>query len=303
MDKIRALRYFRRAAELNSFTDAAKEFNVPASSISRRIKDLESELGVELLQRTTRNVKTSELGSVYYNMITEVLQKLDDADELISQQRDSIKGRIQISVAASYGEKILWPVLQEFQHKYPDIILDLDFSDKLVNLNFDSVDIAIRSSRAPNERVLAKQLASSALILVATPKYLAELEKRFGKKIFTVEDISNCAVLQYRSSSGAAPWWQYNEGEWEEISITPVMCSNNGTSLLASTLAHKGLSIFPLWWIQEHLKTGELVKIPTNSKISSDKSGDLDVYILYQKAKYQIPKIKCCVDFIMDRLC
>lgn len=74
MDKIRALRYFKRASELNSFSLAAKEFDVPASSISRRIKDLESELGVELLQRTTRNVSTTELGSVYYDMIVEVLQ-------------------------------------------------------------------------------------------------------------------------------------------------------------------------------------------------------------------------------------
>lgn len=302
MDKIRALRYFRRAAELNSFTDAAKEFDVPASSISRRIKDLENELGVELLERTTRNVKTSELGSVYYDMITEVLQKLDDADELLFQQRDSIKGRIQISAAASYGEKILWPVLQEFQKLYPDIVLDLDFSDKLVNLNFDSVDIAIRSSQAPNERVLAKRLASSALILVTTPKYLAEMKKQFGKEIFTVADISSCSALQYRSSSGIAPWWHNNEGEWKKITIKAAMCSNNGASLLASTLAHKGLSIFPQWWIQEHLKTGTLIEVPTDSKISSDKSVDLDVYMFYQKAKYQIPKIKCCVDFITEHL-
>ncbi|MBF4264364.1 LysR family transcriptional regulator, partial [Vibrio anguillarum] len=86
MDKMRALRYFKRVAELKSFSLAAQEFSVPSSSISRRIKDLESILGLELLKRSTRIVELTELGSLYYDMIIEGLEKLDDADELMMQR-------------------------------------------------------------------------------------------------------------------------------------------------------------------------------------------------------------------------
>ncbi len=121
MDKIRALR-----AELNSFSLAAKEFDVPASSISRRIKDLEGELGVELIKRSTRHVSTTELGSVYYQSIVEVLA-------LISQRQGAFEGKLRISAMTDYGQKVLAPILQKFRKNYPDIILDLDFSNALVD--------------------------------------------------------------------------------------------------------------------------------------------------------------------------
>ncbi len=109
MDKIRALRYFKRVAELHSFTRAAEEFGIPASSISRRIKDLEKMLGVELLQRSTRAVKLTELGTVYYSMIEEGVRVLDDADELVSQRMDAPSGIIRITAMPSYGELALLP--------------------------------------------------------------------------------------------------------------------------------------------------------------------------------------------------
>ncbi len=107
MDKIRALRYFKRVAELHSFTQAAEEFGIPASSISRRIKDLEKMLGIELLQRSTRAVKLTELGAVYYSMIEEGVRVLDDADDLVSQRMDAPSGIIRITAMPTYGELVL----------------------------------------------------------------------------------------------------------------------------------------------------------------------------------------------------
>lgn len=103
MDKLRALRYFRRTAELNSFSLAADEFGVPASSISRRIKDLEKDLGLELLRRTTRHVSTTELGQLYYQRIVKALDTLDDADDLVSQQKGAYEGKLRISALERTG--------------------------------------------------------------------------------------------------------------------------------------------------------------------------------------------------------
>ncbi len=158
MDKLRALHYFKRTSELNSFSLAAKEFDVPASSISRRIKDLEGELGVELLQRTTRNVSTTELGSVYYEMVVEALQKIQDADELLSQKHDAMEGKIKISAMSGYGEKVLAPILLEFRKTYPSITLEIDFTNDVTILGRDTVDIAVRAGKVPDERVVEKHL-------------------------------------------------------------------------------------------------------------------------------------------------
>lgn len=302
MDRLRALRYFKRTAELNSFSLAAKEFDVPASSISRRIKDLESELGVELLQRTTRNVSTTELGSVYYEMITEVLQRLNDADELISQRLDAMEGKIRISTMPSYGEKVLAPVLQKFRQQYPDILLDLDFSDDLTVLGKDAVDIAIRAGNVPQERVLAKPLSKAEFKLVATAKLLQDLQKQYGNTVLSTEDLKTCPTLQYKGKYGVLSWWCLRNDQWETIDINPVFWCNNGETLLEATLAGEGLSLFPVWWVNPYLASGELIEVPVDFPLSNRQNQNLDVYILYQQAKYKIPKIKHCIDFIIQHL-
>ncbi|WP_375753659.1 LysR family transcriptional regulator [Vibrio sp. HN007] len=302
MDRFRALRYFKRTVELSSFSAAAKELDVPASSISRRIKDIEVELGIELLQRTTRNVSTTELGQVYYEMVVEILQNLSDADELISQRRDAFEGKIRISATPSFGRKILAPIMQDFRKQYPNIILDLNFSDELTVLGRDAVDIAIRAGNVPNERVIAKKLSDAEFKLVATPRLLDTLQTKFGRSELSIEDLKTSPTLQYKGKHGALTWWHQREGNWEPTDITPIFWCNNGETLLEATLAGEGLSLFPLWWVNSYLTSGKLVEVPVNMPISNRQTQSYDVYILYQQAKYQIPKIKHCVDFIIKHV-
>jgi len=302
MDKLRALRYFKRASELNSFSLAANEFDVPASSISRRIKDLESELGVELLQRTTRNVSTTELGSVYYDLVVEVLQKLHDADELVSQRQDALEGKIRITSMANYGEKVLSPILQKFRQAHPAIILDIDFSDNITSFGKNSVDIAIRAGNVPEERIVAKQLSNAEFKLVATPSLLNTLKERYGTKVLTAEDLKTCPTLQYKTAHGVIPWWQLRDNKWQEVKINPILWCNSSETVMAAILAHEGLSLYPHWWVKDYLVSGELVEVPVDYPISNLQRSNLDVFLLYQQAKYKIPKIKLCIDFIVQHL-
>ena len=302
MDKIRALRYFKRTAELNSFSLAAEEFDVPASSISRRIKDLESELGVELIKRSTRHVSTTELGSVYYHNIVEVLLKLDEADELVSQRQGAFEGKLRISAMSDYGNKVLNPILRKFKQRYPDIALDLDYSDSLVDFAQDPVDIAIRAGSIPEERIIAKHLSQADYKLVASPLMLKKLQKQFGKTALSAEDLGSCPTMQYRAGKGLVSWWEFKNEQWQKIKLKPVLTANNGDSLIEAALADEGLAFFPIWWLEKQLANGELVEVPTELPMSCDIKPHLDIYILYPQAKYQIPKIKHCVDFIIEHL-
>lgn len=302
MDKLRALRYFKQVAEVNSFSLAAGHFDVPASSISRRIKDLENDLGVELIKRTTRHVSTTELGSVYYDLISDAIQKIDDADELISQRMDAMEGKLRISSTTSYGEKVIAPILNKFRQKYPSIHFDLDFSDEKVTLGKDSVDIAIRAGHAPEERVVAKKISSSEFVLAASPKLYDRLKQQYGRSMLTIEDLIHAPTLQYRGAHGDLSWSAYRQGSWEKIEITPVLRCNSGDVLMDAALRDEGLLLYPKWWTNEFVSSGTLVEVPVEYPLSSAQGVNLDVYLLYQQAKYQIPKIKLCVDFIIKKL-
>ena len=232
----------------------------------------------------------------------EALQKIDDADELVSQRLGKMEGKLRISSTASYGEKVLFPVLQKFRQQYPSIILDLDYSDERIVFGKDSVDIAIRAGHVPEERVIAKHLSSAEFKLVATPKLLRSLQEHYGKTVLSVADIESCPTLQYRGTHGPFSWWAFNGRTWEKITINPVLLCNNGETLLVAALAHEGLALYPFWWIKDHLASGELIEVPVDLPVSSRQKTNLDIFILYQQAKYQIPKIKHCVDFILQHL-
>ncbi len=299
MDKIRALRYFKRVAELHSFTQAAEEFGIPASSISRRIKDLEKMLGIELLQRSTRAVKLTELGAVYYSMIEEGVRVLDDADDLVSQRMDAPSGIIRITAMPTYGELVLSPILEKFTQTYPDIVLDLYYSDDVMTLGKDPFDIAIRGGYAPDERVIAKRLTGHEFKLVATPEFLASLDCATP---LSLDTLKSCKTLQYRGPKGLIDWYVMTGDSWEKIDIKPSMICNNGTILSRAALKHQGIVFMPQWGMQPYLDSGKVVEVPTEDIISLNRSRDIGIFLLHLKSRYQIPKIKLCVDFLLSHL-
>jgi|TARA_B110000977_G_scaffold70786_1_gene96075 DNA-binding transcriptional LysR family regulator len=299
VDKIRALRYFKRVAELHSFTQAAEEFGIPASSISRRIKDLEKMLGIELLQRSTRAVKLTELGAVYYSMIEEGVRVLDDADDLVSQRMDAPSGIIRITAMPTYGELVLSPILEKFTQTYPDIVLDLYYSDDVMTLGKDPFDIAIRGGYAPDERVIAKRLTGHEFKLVATPEFLAALDCATP---LSLDTLKSCKTLQYRGPKGLIDWYVMTGDSWEKIDIKPSMICNNGTILSRAALKHQGIVFMPQWGMQPYLDSGKVVEVPTEDIISLNRSRDIGIFLLHLKSRYQIPKIKLCVDFLLSHL-
>ena len=148
MDELRALRYFSKVVETGSFTKAARMFDVPPSSLSRRVADLEKNLGATLLKRSTRVVKVTEIGQTYYEQIQQVLHRLEQSNEAVRSYQAKPMGQLHISSMVGFGERILLALLDEFSQLYPEIILDVSLSDELSALGRDNVDIAIRGGYA-----------------------------------------------------------------------------------------------------------------------------------------------------------
>ncbi|MBV8467096.1 MAG: LysR family transcriptional regulator [Burkholderiales bacterium] len=297
MDKLRAMQYLLKVADTLSFSRAAKTFGVPASSISRRIADLEAELGVELLHRTTRTVRLTEVGAQYLEQVRAGLAQLDDAEEMVGQRSSTPGGTLRISTMPSYGQLLLMPALQDFCDLYPDIVLDVHLSDAVVELGRDQVDIAIRGGRQPQDRVVARKLDPNRFILAASPTYLA----RMGTPR-TVEDLQGHHALLYRGPNAVIKWQSQDEDGWHEIPVTPAFISNDGASLLAMARKHRGLVLLSEWGLKDALRSGELVALTLDRPVSVGRGGEAGIYLLYLQTRYQIPKVRVAVEFLVGRL-
>jgi DNA-binding transcriptional LysR family regulator len=297
MDKLRALQYLLKVADTLSFSRAARAFGVPASSISRRISDLEAELGVELLHRTTRTVRLTEIGALYLEQVRAGMAQLNDAEELVGQRSRTPSGTLRISAMPSYGQLLLMPALQDFSERYPDIVLDVHLSDTLVDLGRDQVDIAIRGGRQPQDRVVARKLDPNRFILAASPQYLA----RRGTPR-TLDELEDHRGLMYRGPNTVIKWQGLDDDGWRELAIVPAFISNDGASLIAMACHHRGVVLLSEWGLKDCLRRGELVEITIDRPVSVGRGGEAGIYMLYLQTRYRIPKVRVAVEFLMARL-
>lgn len=294
MDQLRALKYFVKVVETGSFTQAAASFGVPPSSLSRRVADLEASLGATLLKRSTRVVNVTEVGQLYYQQVSELLSRLEESAEAVRSYQARPTGQLKISSMVGFGEQILIPLMEKFSEQYPEIVLDIRLSDELSKLDRDDVDLAIRGGYAPDERVIATKLMENEFILLGSPKYL---EKHgIPKDPFELRDHRG---IHFRTPIGTIPWLCQIDGEWHDVTGETVAISNNGKWIRELVEQGKGLTMIPRWTVQPELKSGSLVELKFDSPLAISQSSGFAIYMLYQKHRYVVPKIKAAVDFLI----
>ena len=297
MDQLRALRYFTKVAETGSFTRAAATFSVRPSSVSRRIADLEKSLGATLLKRSTRDVQLTEIGRLYLRQIQDILFQLEQSDETVRSYHAKPMGQLRISAMVGFGERIVLPLLDEFRRLYPEIILDVSLSDELTALGRDDVDVAIRGGYAPNERVQAIRLMDNEFIPVASRDYLNN--KGIPQSVF---ELKKHQGLFYRTPNGPSPWLCEVAGEWHDVSGIPMAVSNNGKWLGDQAVAGLGIMMAPRWSLVDYLESGKVVELFFDPVLRISQNADLAIYLLYQKQRYLVPKVKAAVDFLVARI-
>ena len=171
MDKFKAMRYLCQIVQTGSFSGAARLAGVPVSSLSRSIQALESELGAQLLKRSTRHVATTEIGRIYVDQCQDILIAVDRAEGQVGSYQSSPSGVLRISALPLYAEVSLMPILETLQEAYPDIVIDLDLSNQVADLDRDGIDIAIRGGGIPDGRIIAQYIDDNTHFLCASPAY------------------------------------------------------------------------------------------------------------------------------------
>ncbi len=298
MDQLRALRYFVKLADTLNFSEAADHFRVPSSSVSRRIKDLEDRLGATLFVRTTRSVQLTELGRLYLGEVASALRAIDMADEIVGTQSQTPTGILRITAMPGYAERFVLPALVQLRQLYPEIELNVNITDQVINLSGNDVDIAIRAASTLPDQVVARRLRDHEFMLVASPDYIA----RYGAPRTTME-LKDHVVSMYRAPHGILDWLVHRDGAWKTIDLQPKYVTNHGQSLLDSVLCGFGIAFLPSWAVAREVEAGRLQLLDLeDGPLSVDGNTNTGMYLLYHPPKFRLKKIKVTVDFLVSEL-
>ncbi|OHX10419.1 LysR family transcriptional regulator [Chromobacterium sphagni] len=258
MDRIQAMRVFASVVDAGGFTRAAQQLQLPRATVSSAVQQLEAQLGVRLLHRTTRRVQLTLDGSGFYERCQQLLADFDEIEALFSQQGASPRGRLRIDVPGPIGRQVLAPALPDFFRQYPDIELELGVTDRPVDLIQEGVDCVIRVGQLSESRLVARRIGMMRQGNYASPDYLA----RQGVPA-TPQDLAGHQVVNYASpASGKVFGWEYQlDGERRELALQGRISINQVETYLACALAGLGLIQLPRYDAEPHVAAGRLAEV------------------------------------------
>lgn len=292
MDKFLEMKTFAAVVDGGSFVQAADALNMSKPAVSRHVAELEQRLGVRLLQRTTRKLSLTEEGRLFYGRCKSVLADVEIAEEEITATSIAVKGLIKVNVPVSFGLLELAPLWPDFMTQYPDVELDITLADRIVDLVEEGYDLAVRIARLPNSSLVSRKLASTRMVLCASPAYL----KKQGQPRHPSE-LTQHPVLSY-SLLATGDQWDF-EGPEENISVTvkPVMRTNSGDTCIAAARQSKGVILQPSFMVNADLQSGALVELmPTYRSI------EFGIFAVYPTRQYVAPKVRALIDFLSKAL-
>ena len=292
MDRFENMNAFVRVVETGSISGAADRMDVAKSVVSRRLKELEAHLGVELFHRTTRQMNLTDSGRAFYQQSVRILADILEAEHATSQFHGALKGSLKVAVPLSFGLMHLGPAISEFLQAHPEITFDLDFNDRQVDILTEGFDLAIRIASLPDSSLIARRLAPIQAIMCASPSYLA----RMGEPQ-SPEDLIHHRCLAYNLISNFENWNLYNtEGQLIRTKIAPHLKASNGEFLRDAAVAGSGIILMPTFIVYKEIERGALIPLMTQYTFSQ-----LSAYAIYPQTRHLSQRVRAFVDFLIQR--
>lgn len=293
---------FLRVVEERSFTAAAASLEISKAAVSKYVSRLEAALGTRLLQRTTRRLTLTEAGAAYYGRAAGALGELEAAREELAEMSAAPRGHLRISAPGYLGALHLAPLLGEFLRKHPAITLDLDLSNRLVDLVQERFDVAVRISQHADSSLVARALAPCPTVTVATPEYLAKHgtpkhpADLAGHESLIYGLMRTPLEWRYRRKAGRAAAGRA-AGRWTTVSVKGALRCNDDTALKQWLLEGLGIRQFPRFFVARELKQGKVVEL-----LPGWESPALTISAVFATRQHLAPKVRAFVDFLAERL-
>ncbi len=283
---------FAQVAESGGFTAAARILDMPKSTVSRRVSELEAALGVRLLQRTTRTLSLTDVGRVYADRCRELHIEVEEANELVVSAGLTPRGRLRVTAPIEIGRRYIAPCLAEFAMQHPDVDVELDLSDAARDLVAEGWDLAIRVGELADSSLIARKLGPTQQFLCASPAYLD------GRNaLHKPSDLDQHDTLVMTEGIGGFVWqFEGSEGR-VEITVKPRAEANDFEAISRMAVSGLGIARLPSWVAREHIDNGDLVPLLTEYR-----PVDLGVYVVYPSRRHHSAKLQRFLELLDERL-
>jgi len=292
MDQLSALKAFCLVVESGGFSAAAAEINVSHTVMSKQVRQLETMLGAQLLNRTTRRIALTEAGQTYYMHARRILDELHDADLAVTRHHAMPTGTLRINAPMAFGTINMVRWLPDFMARYPELKIDLVCNDRFVDLIDEGFDVAVRLARdMPDSSLVARKLATTATMLVASPDYL----RRCGTPA-SPADLAGHNCMTYTLAPKPNEWTLTSPaGERTTVNVSGSFQSNTGIALRSAALAGTGIATLASFIVHEDLTRGGLVAV-----LPDYRQPPREIFAVYPHNRHLSPKVRAFVDFASE---
>ena len=289
MDNLNGLLAFVRAAQNESFAGAAERMGISASAVGKSVARLEEKLSVRLFNRSTRRISLTDEGQLFFERCQNIVAQLEEAEQELVRISAVPRGKLRIT-APAIGYRILLPHLPEFRQRYPQVELDLDFSDRMVDVIDEGFDIAIRSGELSSSQMMSRRLGPFRFAIVGSPLYFAQ---HAAPQI--PQHLQHHACLRYRFP-GTGQWqeWATNSPSPPELPLA--LSSNNLESILQAALQGLGLAYVPEFIVRNYVASGELISVLETHLKEGGKFS-----VVWPSSRHMLPKVRVFIDFLTEK--
>jgi DNA-binding transcriptional LysR family regulator len=287
-NRLSGLEVFVRVAEAEGFSSAATKLGVSKAHVSRQVQQLERRLDAQLLVRTTRRVSLTEVGQAFYIRCRDILSNLDEAEQAVQELQEQPQGRLRLTVAGAFAEEYIAPAAVDYMQQFPGMVLELDFSNRLVDMIADGYDLAIRAGALQDSSLIATKLVDRNLHIVASRDYLD----------FNGRPDSPADLQRHNCLTGTLNTWRFKqEGRHMDLRVDGNWKSNNGRALRQAALRGLGLAELPYFYIRNDLAAGRLTTVLANFRPT-----DTAMWAVYPHNRYLSAKVRLFLNFLQNRL-
>ncbi|WP_299966185.1 LysR family transcriptional regulator [uncultured Roseobacter sp.] len=290
MDRLSEMEAFATVVDQGGFTDAARKLGISKSAVSKHVSSLEQRLGARLLNRTTRRVSPTEIGLAYYDRARRVLNDAGEADALVTAMQGTPTGVLRISAATDFGVNHLSPVLSEFLADFPEITVNMELSNRYVELISEGFDLALRIGELEDSSLRARKLTETNMRMIASPGYF----EKYGRPE-KIDDLNQHKLLHYTNEASGNVWkLTAPSGEKRQVRTAGWLSVNDGQSLLNAAISGLGIAYLPSFLYADALASGSVVDaIPD---LPLDTQG---IYAVYPPGRFTQPKVRAFIDFLV----
>ncbi len=293
MENLNGIVSFVRTAEAMSFVAASRTLGISASAVGKNVANLERDLHVRLFHRSTRKLSLTEEGKLFYERCRRILDDLTDARAMLSHAQQTPRGRLRVSLP-TIGYRFLLPLLPEFETRYPEVKMDLDFSDRMVNVIDEGFDVVIRSGELVDSTLVSRRLFPFRFLVCASPDYL----RRRGIPRAPA-DLEQHACIHYRfaTTGKRLDWSMSGDPTWTQLRLPESLICNNMEAVLMATIRGHGMAYMPDFLVRNAVAAGAL-----QSVLDAQTQDTGQFWALWPTSRHLSPKIRVFIDFLVERM-